>query len=290
MEQNSKILGLISKMGEAEDSIDKVEFISPIFDQTIVQTRVKGLVCKFGIPKTKPGWYRFKPKNMKRARVSSEASLEEIESYLKFLPRVRVITLFKSENVFYGLPFKNNFGMDIKNTLPIYLTSEEVLDFDVIFCRYDGINFWYEINDLKNDSKKSDYLRECYRKMILPKRLQYSGMMFEEKAAYAYKFEMDKEILEKMKKKDLEDAVSHSGGKMVGFHEYKDHFKVTFKVDDIEYTSTVSKDNSHEVISSGICLSGEDKKFDLKSLVSVFREKQTGNGRSAHDDDDPWDD
>lgn len=281
---SKNILNLISSLGEAEASIDKIEIISPIYDQTIIQTRVKGLVCKFSIPKTKPGWYRFKPKNMEKATVYSEAGLEDIERYLKALPRVRMVALFKSDDIYYGVPCSNNFGFDIKSILPIYLASDAVLDFDVVFCRYDGQSFWYETNDLKNDFSKSDYLRESFRKLTLVKRIQYPGLMFEEKAAYAFKFEMDKEILEKMKKKDLEDAVSHGGGKMVGYHEYKDHFKVTFKVDDEEYTSTISKDSSHEVLSSGICLSGEDKKFDLKSLVSVFREKQRGSSRDYDDD------
>ncbi len=280
------ILNLISSLGEAEASINKIEIISHIYDQTVIQTRVKGLVCKFSIPKTKPGWYRFKPKNMEKATISSEAGLDDIEKYLKALPRIRMVALFKSEDIYYGVPCKNNFGFDIKSILPIYLSSDVVLDFDVVFCRYDGQSFWYETNDLKNDFSKSDYLRESFRKMTLVKRIQYPGLMFEEKAAYAFKFEMDKEILEKMKKKDLEDAVSHGGGKMVGYHEYKDHFKVTFKVDEVEYTSTISKDSSHEVLSSGICLSGEDKKFDLKSLVSVFREKQRGSSRDNEDDDD----
>ena len=285
MRNEDKILGLISSLGEAENAISKLEIISPIYDQRVIQTRVKGLVCKFAIPKTKPGWYRFKPRNMEKARVSSEAGLEDIEKYLKALPRIRVVAMFKSEDIYYGIPCNNNFGFDVKNTLPIYLASDAVLDFDVVFCRYDGQSFWYETNDPKNDFTKADYLRESYRKMTLTKRIQYPGLMFEEKAAYAFKFEMDKEILEKMKKKDLEDAVSHGGGKMVGYHEYKDHFKVTFKVDDVEYTSTISKDSSHEVLSSGICLSGEDNKFDLKSLVSVFREKQKGITGWSDDDD-----
>lgn len=283
--RDDKLLGLISSLGAAEESISKIEIISPIHDQTIIQTRVKGLVCKFKIPKTKPGWYKFKPLNMGRAEVFSEAGLDEVEKYLKHLPRVRMVALFKSENIYFGIPCNNNFGLNVKNILPMYLTSDAVMDFDVVFCRYDGQSFWYEINDLKNDFSKSDYLRESFRKLTLVKRIQYPGLMFEEKAAYAFKFEMDKEILEKMKKKDLEEAVSHGGGKMVGYHEYKDHFKVTFKVDDVEYTSTISKDSSHEVLSSGICLSGEDKKFDLKSLVSVFREKQKGSPRDQDDYD-----
>ena len=48
-------------------------------------------------------------------------------------------------------------------------------------------------------------------------------------------------------------------------------YTVTFTVDGQTHRSTVHK-NDLTVLVAGICLSGEDRKFDLQSLVGVIRE------------------
>ena len=58
---------------------------------------------------------------------------------------------------------------------------------------------------------------------------------------------------------------------MIDYLEREDSCRVSFSVGDQRYTSSVNKDNMTIQV-AGICLSGEDQKFDLSSLVGVLRE------------------
>lgn len=66
-------------------------------------------------------------------------------------------------------------------------------------------------------------------------------------------------------------ALAHAGADLCDFTDVEDSYRVTFTVDGHRHVSVVSKADL-TVQSAGICLSGEDEKFDLNSLVGVLRE------------------
>jgi len=268
-------LKILDKFAEQESKITEMEFISPVFGNRIVAMRIQGVVHTLKIKAIDPGWYMFKPTNFENAKVESEADFSDVDAYLKKLPSIRLVTSYKNNGVYYGIPQKGNkLGISSESLLPIYLTDDNTLDFEIVICRFDGCNIWFEIADQNNDLMKGEYLRENYSKALKPDKLKFSGLMFEEKAAYAIKFGMDKELHKKTAKDGLKDAVSHAGGELVSYRERKDSYSITYMVDGNEYTSFVSKDSAHNIISAGICLNGHDSDFDLKSLVGVMREGQ----------------
>lgn len=273
---SDSVLDLIKKLGETENTLTSRVFVSPVYKNREVITRIDHIVYPFSIPETKAGWWKFKPKNRKEARVINPCDMQEIEGYLKCLQKVRMILVQRDGDIFYGVPFKtNDQGLDIKVLYPIYLVMDDTAqDFDEVICRYDGANLWYQSVELNNDQAKVDYIRRALLAAVLPKNLKYSGLRFEDKMAYAVRCEIDKKVLEKNKEYTLKKAVEHAGGIFKAFTEKGDHFSITYEVDGERYTSTVSKNDGMQVLTAGICLSGGDKDFDLTSLVSVIREGQ----------------
>lgn len=271
-------LDLIKKFGEAEKNITsgKEEFVSPVCNNTVIATSIKGVIYTFKISKSvTPGWYSFKAYNQARAKANREAYPDEIASYLKKCINIRMITTHKVDGVYYALPQKDNkLNLKLDNPIPVYLTDDTVMDFDMIVAGYDGGNLWFVSPDYKNDPTKSNYMRESYEAMLSPDKIKFSGMSFEEKRAYAFRFAVDAEIKKKLRKKGIEGSVEHAGGELISYRELNDSFSVTYKVDGQQYTSHVTKDDSHNVISAGICLNGGDSDFDLASLVNVIRQGQ----------------
>lgn len=269
------VLKAIEELEEMESKVTDLEFISPVFNNEEVVTYLDGLVYKFKIKKTEPGWYKVRPVNTNKARIVGEADIEEKEKYLKRLGKLRLTLTLKRDKIFLAVPDKNNkYGLPSNELIPVLLFDDSVLDFDRIIARYDGANVWFESVDFNNDPTKADYLRESLEKHRDFKKLKVSNFTFEEKLSYTLRTTFDKKFLKSSKEDILRGDVEHAGGEFVRFTERSDHYSVTYKVDGEEFTSHISKDDNHKVIAAGICLSGNDNLFDLKSLVTVVREAQ----------------
>jgi len=267
------VLNIIEEIGEKEQKITDLEFISPVFYNDTVMTTIDGLIYKFKIKKVNPGWYKIRPIDYKRAMIVGGADIFEREKYLKCLGKLRLTLAFKQDKVFLAVPDKNNkYQLPPNELLPVLLFDDTVLNFDRVLTRYDGVNLWFESVDMANNPMKSDYLRTSLEKFVDPKRIKYQDLTFEEKLAYTLRTGFDKIFFENKKESILKSDVEHAGGRFVRFTERSDHYSVTYRVDGEEFISHISKDNKRMVITAGICLSGNDHKFDLKSLITVVRE------------------
>lgn len=294
----SDIFSVISKVAAAEGDLLKSTFVAPVAGNEEVAAFVCGISYRFSIPKVNtPGWYEYRPVNSKRARMVGPADAAEVESYLRRLPTVRVVLSHKIAGLYHGIPAKSNSaGLPHTGLVPVLLVDDMADNFDRVVCRFDGANLWYERVDPSNDQSKGGYLRERYGKMARASLIKFKGLTFEEKAAYSIRFAMDKKAQEELKTSSLKVDVEHAGGVFRSLKEKSDHYEVTYEVDGQRYTSFVSKDPVHTVISAGICLSGGDRAFDLKSLITVMREGHRvgrivrGHGDFGHgnDEDDDW--
>ena len=269
------IFNLIKKIGEQEESLKGKTIVSPIFNNESIVSKICGLSYTFKITKQEPGWYLFKPLSGYKARKYKMAEPADIEKYLKLLPQIRITLAYKKDGIYYGVPIKNNnLSIPENEILEIYLVDDLPLDFDRVIARYDGENFWYESMDMGNDPSKGSYLRDSFQKRVSPNKIHYKGLNFDEKLAYSIRTKIDEEFKKSREEESLKDDVEHSGGKFISFLDRKDHYAVTLEVDGHKYVAHVGKDHAHRIVSAGICLDGEDNKFDLKSLISLYRRGQ----------------
>jgi hypothetical protein len=158
---------------------------------------------------------------------------------------------------------------------------------------------------MRHDPATSAFLRTALHERLEPVDLERRGLSAEERAAYELNYwELVRPaLLEEVQQQNprhrrrsrnprageeesqrpeadaaghrLRDSLSHAGARLVDYLERADSFRVHFTVGGRPYTSSVDK-NDLTVQVSGICLSGEDQKFDLASLVGVLREGQRG--------------
>jgi len=278
------ILKAIDRLGEKEDTITKKVIVSPVFYNHRIVTRIEGIAHFLDIPQTENGWHKFKPIDTKRAKRTSSADMDEIQTYLKYMRKIHVILVHQKGSVYYGVPIKgNSLGFEINQLLPVYLYDDMAEDFSKCVCRFDGVNIWYEEVDISADLEIAEYLNDSLKKLVDPKNIRHTGLTLEEKTAYSIRFKIDEKIKAELAKGKTQTDVEHAGGKFLSSKEKADHLSVTYEVDGHKYTSYVSKDTVHKVITAGICLSDYDRgrqgdsDFDLKSLISVIREGQEKN-------------
>jgi len=264
------VLDLIEKFGEAEDNLSSREIISPVHGNRKIATRLAGIVYQLTIPRVDNGWHKFTPIDYESARRIGEADPVEIDQYLRHLPRVRMVLVQRTGSDYLAIPLKQS--KVVEDLYPVLLVDNAPMDFDTVIARYDGVRLWYHDLDPRNDPQKGEYLRESFQNSVKATDVRFSGLTFEEKSAYALRAQIEEQAREKTNEERVKEAVEHGGGEMLRLIEREDHFSVTYTVDGRQYTTRVTKDDSMAVVCAGFCLSGEDEKFDLKSLIPVLKE------------------
>lgn len=275
------IFDLINRLGDKEETITEKEIVSPVFFNDKIVTRIEGLIYYLNIPKIKPGWYKFKPIDSKNAEPISGAHLDEIERYLKNFPKIRIILTHKRKHHYLGIPLKSNrLNFSISEMLPVLLFNDMAMNFSRCICRFDGQNLWFQDIDISDDFEKTEYLKNCLENFTDPKKIKFPGLSIEDKVAYSIKYTIDIKENEEFKKTKIQRDVEYAGGKFLKSEEKSDFIEVKYKVDDQEFTSYVSKDINHKIITAGICLEdyetghSGDTDYDLKSIISVIKEGQ----------------
>ena len=68
----------------------------------------------------------------------------------------------------------------------------------------------------------------------------------------------------------LENALKQADGKLENYRDQGEYWQVEWRTIDGQLHSSAIDKRDLTVISSGICLSGRDRDFDLQSLVGVM--------------------
>lgn len=267
---------ILNRLAEAEDRFQRSDFLAPMLHGGRVQVRVAGVVCSFTAePGDFTGWGIFRPTSSNTARLFRPASLAERQRYLELFPLLRVILCERRGEAWLGLPaYQSDDRFRIQGTLPVRLVEEAQM-FEVIESRFDGTQCWFERLDPRRDPGTAAYLREALHAMTEPDQLSRPGLTAEERAAYAlnYAVRLRAELEAQRDRTEgrLRQALDHAGAEFRDYLERDDCYRVEYEVDGRRQVSVVEKKDLTVQV-AGICLSGEDRNFDLQSLVGVLRE------------------
>jgi hypothetical protein len=270
------------------ESTTTSRFLAPCVPNGRVQVKIAGLVYAF-MPRPRDfcGWGIFQPQNEKYAQLIKSASFFQVMEYLQHLPQLRLHLVEQiQEQIWFGFPVnlsEANQRFGVNSLLPIYLVNEGER-FDTVSARTDGQSWWFEEVDRRADVRLAEQLRQALQAVTLPAQLKISKLTPElresyEKATYqAAGFEKHyqqwREVIQannkqREAKKRLQNALAMGGGELKDFQDKGAYWLVEWKTSyGASHTSAIAKKNL-TVISAGICLDGQDRDFDLQSLVGV---------------------
>ena len=165
----------------------------------------------------------------------------------------------------------------IAGPIGLWLAAEDVERFDGVEAAFDGRSFWYAQRDRRADPAVSAYLRERFAQdpigdlppgaMTLHKR----GLSREQRDVYAWLREQLKDAQRNRVEVRLANALGHAEATLHSYLERDGVYVVKYEVDGRERISTIRRGDL-SVVTAGVCLSGQDQRFDLTSLVGVLRE------------------
>jgi hypothetical protein len=285
------IHALLDRVASAERDFLKAEFLAPVLRGGQVRVRIEGLVLTLGVTgPQEPGWAILRPLSMEKAEILRKPGLPQIRSYLGLFPSVRLLLLTRGEAEWLAVQAQaGDTRFRIDGAVPVHL-AVGVEPFERIIARYDGARFLFQEADRRRSPAIAAYLREALRSGISPDRLRKPTLTAEEKEAYRRVFEALEEAKRSRVEIKLGDALSRADASLQSYIEHEDAFSVSFTANGRTHRATVRKDDL-TVVSAGLCLSGQDQRFDLQSLVGVIQEaRSTGRfvavGEDGHLEED----
>ncbi|MGD1911597.1 MAG: hypothetical protein ACFB2X_12260 [Rivularia sp. (in: cyanobacteria)] len=272
---------LINQLATEENKLRLTEFIAPCVGNGKVRTRIAGMVYTFTPkPGNIKGWGIFQPLNEKQAAFIEEPNLPLISEYLKNFQPLRLRLAYPLQGQSWLAYPVNEADMRQRcgycKPIPVHLVTEAAC-FEVIIARTDNTAWWFEECDRHADVMVTEKLRERLKIVTAASQLHFKGMTPELRTTNDLATQQAQEFSalkqQRRDEKRLKEALKIGGGELREWSDRQDYWVVEWITSDGEYhTSAISK-NDLTVISAGICLSGEDEKFDLQSLVGVVEKR-----------------
>lgn len=264
---------ILNKLAGEEESFMSNEFLSPVVRGKPIRVRISGVVMNLAItrPKNYEGWGVFRPLSYKTARHVRAATMSERQQYLELFPTLRLVVAVRSDDGLFGLPANAaDTRFRINGLIPIRL-AEEVQMFETVETRFDGANCWFSRIDMGGNMKNATTLRTALSQTTEPSKMPVAGLSKAERDAYNIAYIRHLESMKDRNEERIKDAIARAGAEYRSYVERGSSYTVEYIVDGETHRSVVNKDTLG-VESAGICLSGTDRNFDLRSLVGVIRE------------------
>lgn len=270
---------LLNQIASAEVQLQSTQFLAPCLKGGKVRTRVAEMVYTFTPkPQTFEGWGVFQAIDPQTAILLEDADLPQISDYLQHLQTLRLRLAYCLQNqTWLAYPINEaDMHQRFKVIRPVlvHLVTEGV-SFEQILARWDGSSCWFEQIDRRADPEIAESLQAAFKEIIPVEHLQMKSITPELRSLYALIAQRTEGFAQPHRdEKLLRQALNLGGGELSQFQDRGDYWTVDWTTaDGTRHTSAIAKDDL-TVVSSGICLSGRDRDFDLQSLVGVMEHQE----------------
>lgn len=280
MLRNLNINEALARLAREETAFLHAALLAPVVRGRGVAVRIAGVRCTLRVvPPAFHGWGVFQPVSHAVATLVRQATAGERRQYLDLFPQLRLVVCGRDGNRPLAVPAgAADARFEIAGPVEVQLAPEFDL-FDTLLVRFDGARFWFDELESRSDPAVAAYLRKVLADMLDPGKLSRQGLTEGQRHAYAAAFQQRIAAVRADEREDaglrLKAALSHAGAGLHDFTELSQAYRVSFVLDGRRHTSVVRK-HDLSVVTAGICLSGQDRKFDLSSLVGVLREHGSG--------------
>lgn len=266
---------LLNQIASAEAHLQTIQFLAPCVKAGRVCTRVAGMVYTF-IPKPEQfeGWGIFQPVDEQTVTLVEEADLFQIAAYLQQFQLIRLRLAYRLQNQTWLAYPVNEADMrqrfKVVKPVLVHLVTEGVA-FEQITARWNGQSCWFEEVDRRADPAIAEILQANLKQLTPVEDLQFKDLTPEMRSLYELITHRTAGFAQPQRdERRLRQALQLGGGELHQFQDRGDYWTVDWTTaDGTRHTSAIAK-NDLTVVSSGICLSGRDRDFDLQSLVGVM--------------------
>jgi hypothetical protein len=274
----TNIRDLLNQVASAEARLGATQFLAPCVQGGQVRTQIDGLVYTFTPqPRQFAGWGIFQPRDRQTAQVVETADESQIAEYLGCFPalRLRLAAVLRGQT-WLAYPvnaadLRQRFGV-VKPVI-VHLVTQPIA-FEQIVARWQGRAGWFEQVDRQSDPEISETLQGALKQLTPVADLRFKGLTPEIRATYELATQQVAEFAQpRQDETRLRRALQVGGGELHQFHDRGDYWTVDWTTATGDrHTSAIAKADL-TVVSSGICLSGRDRDFDLQSLVGVIEQQ-----------------
>jgi hypothetical protein len=271
----TNIRNLLNQIAQDEAQLQSTQFLAPCITDGRVRTRVAGMVYTFtSVPQNFEGWGIFQPLNSQTAQLIEAADLPQIAAYLQHLPPIRLWLADRlHQQTWLAYPvnaadMRQRF--QVVRPVRVHLVTEG-RGFDQVIAHWGGNACWFEDIDRRADPMLSEQLQAALKIFTPVEALKFKGITPEMRSLYELVMQCTAGFPRPQRDEQrLRQALKVGGGQLVQFQDRGEYWTVDWTTaDQTHHISAISKDDL-TVVSSGICLSGRDRDFDLQSLVGVM--------------------
>jgi hypothetical protein len=236
---------------------------------------VRGLVYELDVAGAGPGWWMCQALDAHRAAVVDAAQPWQRGAYLALWPALRLVLVEPlRDDDWVALAFNPADASQrfaISGPLVVRLV-EGGQPFERVIGRVEGATVWYDEPDRRADPATAELLRDALAAgHEMP---PVAGLGPGERAGYALLAERRvaaaRAAAAARTERRLRDALMVGGARLVGYEAGEGVLRVAWERDGQRSVTLVGA--NLDVVSAGICLSGEDRRFDLASIVGVVRD------------------